>query len=334
MLNSGVIEPSVTAWPSPVVMVRKGVNKYRFCIDFHKLNAVSKADAYSLPYIDAILRKLRSARYISTLDLSAAYHQILLTSESKELTAFTVPGLGLYQFARMPYGLSQAGATFQRLIDKVIGPELEPFAFPHLDDIILVTESYEEHLKWLEPVLQRITETGLTINREKSVFGNTEVKYLGVLVNRDGFRPDPDKIEPVISFPVPQNLKQLRRFMGMASWYRKFLKDFATIAEPLTALTKKDRQYVWGDAQQEAFEKRKALIASARVLARPVFDAQFVVQTEASDTGIDAVLLHVIDGQERVLEFASRKLSQAERNYSVTEREGLAVIWAIQKFRP
>ena len=177
----------------------------------------------------------------------------------------------------MPYGLSQAGATFDRLIDKVIGPELEPFAFSYLDDIIIVTEAYEGHLKCLEHVLQRIKEAGLTINREKNVFGKTEVNYLGMLVNRDGFRPDPDKIEPVINFPVPKNLKQLRRFMGMASWHRKFLKDFATIAEPLTALTKKDRQYEWGDVQEEAFEKIKALIASAPVLARPVFDAQFVV---------------------------------------------------------
>ena len=261
MLESGVIEQSTSAWSSPVVMVRKGADKYRFCIDFRKLNAVSRADAYALPYMDAILRKLRSAKFISTLDLSAAYHQIRLTRESRELTAFTVPGMGLFEFKRMPYGLSYAGAMFQRLIDKVIGPELEPFAFSYLDDIIIATETYEEHIKWLEHVLRRIKEAGLTINREKSVFGKTEVKYLGVLVNRDGFRPDHDKIEPVVNYPVPKNLKQLRRFMGMASWYRKFLADFATIAEPLTSLTKKDRRYEWGAAQQEAFEKVKALIA-------------------------------------------------------------------------
>ena len=166
MLESGVIESSVSAWSSPVVMVRKGVDKYRFCIDFRKLNAASKADAYPLPYMDSILRKLRNTRYISTLDLSAAYHQILLTSESKELTAFIVPGLGLYQFTRMPYGLSQVAATFQRLIDKVIGPELEPYAFSYLDDIIIATESYEEHLKWLEYVLKRVKEAGLTPFRQ------------------------------------------------------------------------------------------------------------------------------------------------------------------------
>ena len=180
---------------------------------------------------------------------------------------------------RMPYGLSHAGATFQRLVHKVIGPELEPYAFSYLDDIIIATETYEEHLKWLEHVLKRIKEARLTVNREKSVFGKTKVKYLGVLVNRDGFRPD-SEIQPM-------------------------LKDFATITEPLTALTKKDRRYEWGDTQQEAFEKTKALVSSVPVLARPSFETQFVVQTDASDTGIGAVLLQIIDGQERVLEFAS-----------------------------
>ena len=178
MLETGVIEPSTSAWSSPVVMIRKSNDKYRLCIDFRKLNAVSRADAYPLPYMDAILRKLKSAKYIFTLDLSSAYHQIPLTPESRELTAFTVPGLGLFQFTRIPYGLSQAGVTFQRLVDKVIGPELEPYAFSYLDDIIIATETYEEHLRWLEHVLKRIKEAGLTINREKSVFGKTEVSLI------------------------------------------------------------------------------------------------------------------------------------------------------------
>ena len=159
-------------------MIRMSNDKYRFCIDFRKLNAVSKADAYPLPYMDAILRKLKSAKYISTLDLSSAYHQIPLIPVSKELTAFTVPGLCLYQFTQMPYGLSQTGATFQRLVDKVIGPEFEPYAFSYLDDIIIATEAYKEYLKWLEHVLKRIKEAGLTVNREKSVLVKTEIKYL------------------------------------------------------------------------------------------------------------------------------------------------------------
>ena len=163
MFEAGIIEPSTTACSSPVVMVRKALDKYRFCIDFRKVNAVSKADAYPLPYMDAILRKLQGAKYITILDSSSAYHQILLKEESRPLTAFTVPGLGLFQFTRMPYGLSQAGATFQRLIDQVIGPEMEPYAFSYLDDIIIVTETFEEHVKWLGHVLNRIKEANLTI---------------------------------------------------------------------------------------------------------------------------------------------------------------------------
>ena len=333
MLEAGVIEPSSSGWSSPVVMVRKSNGMYRFCIDFRKVNEVSKPDAYPLPNMDQILRKLQSARYISTLDLSSAYHQIPLEAESKPITAFTVPGMGLFQFKRMPFGLSNAGASFQRLIDRVIGPELEPNVFSYLDDIIIVTDTFPEHLEWIRKVLKRVKEAGLTINRDKSVFGHTEVRYLGVLVNREGFRPDPEKIEPVMRYPEPRNLKQLRRFLGMASWYRKFLRNYATIAEPLTSLTRKDRKYEWQEKQQEAFDQIKSMIATAPVLHRPVFDVQFIVQTDASDTGIGAVLLQEIDGQEGVLEFASRALSQAERNYSVTERECLAVVWAVEKFR-
>lgn len=233
----------------------------------------------------------------------------------------------------MPFGLSNAGATFQRFIDGVIGHDLEPYAFAYLDDIIIASETFEDHLKHIEQVLKRLKEAGLSINREKSVFCRSEVKYLGVLVNRDGVKPDPEKIEPIKTYLAPKNLKQLRGFMGMASWYRKFMKDFAKIAEPLTYLTKKEVKYHWGEEQQEAFEKLKCLIMTAPVLHRPHPEGQFIIHTDASDTGLGAVLLQEIDEEEKVLEFASRSLSQAERNYSVTERECLAVVWAIKKFR-
>ena len=203
------------------------------------------------------------------------------------MTAFTVPGKGLFQFMRMSYGFSYAEATFQRLIDKVIGFDLEPFAYSYFDDIIIVTETFEEHKRDLKRVLDWIKDAGLTIKCEKS---RDEVQCLGVVVNRDGFKPDPEKIKPIVEYLVPKNLRQLRRFLGMASWYRKFLSNFATIAEPLTELTKKDRKYEWSTAQEEAFQKLKALIASAPILHRPVSNAQFVVQTDVSDTGIGAVL--------------------------------------------
>ena len=189
MLVAGIIEPSTSGWSSPVAMVRKSNGKFRFCVDLRKVNAASKPDAYPLPFMKSISRQLQKAQYISTLDLSSAYHQIPLHPESKEMTAFTVAGKELLQFTRMPYGLLYAEASFQRLIDKAIGPDHEPFAY--LGDIIIVTETLEEHKEFLKRVLDSIKDGGLTINREKSVFCRNEVQY-EVVVNRDCFKPDPE----------------------------------------------------------------------------------------------------------------------------------------------
>ena len=200
MLEAGIIVKSASEWSSPVVMQRKANHTYRFCIDYRKLNAVTKASAYPLPHMDAIFRKLQDAHYISTIDLSSAYQQIPLRKETQVITAFTVPGMGHFEFTRMPYGLVGGPATFRELSDRTIGPEMEPNAFSYLDDIIIGTETFKEHLKWLSHVLQRIKDAGLT-------FCRSEVKFLGVLVNRDGSKPDPDKIAPILEYPAPKNLK-------------------------------------------------------------------------------------------------------------------------------
>ena len=219
MLEQGIIEPAkCSGWASPVVMHRKSNGNYRFCIDFRRLNRVTKPDAYPSTFMQDILRKLRQARYISTIDLGSAYHQVPLTKSSRPLTAFTVPGLGLFQFRRMPFGLSNACATFQRLIDKILASALQPSAFAYLDDIVIASRSWEEHKSHLRLVLERLREAGLTINRKKCNFCKPEVRYLGVLVNKNGFRPDPAKIAPIMEYPAPKNLKQLRRYLGMASW--------------------------------------------------------------------------------------------------------------------
>jgi len=246
MLEADVIEPSKSEWSTPIVMIKKPNGTYRFCLDFRKLNNVSKKDAYPLPYMNAILDKLRAARYISTIDLSQAYFQIPLENNSRELTAFTVPGKGLFHFKRMPYGLTGAPATFQRLLDRLIGPEMEPHAFAYLDDIVIVTRSFDEHLVWLKRVLDKIKAAGLTINPEKSKFCRSQVKYLGFLVQQEGLRVDPDKTAPIIEYPPPKNIKQLRRFIGMASWYRRFIPQCATKLEPLTRLLRKSYSWEWG----------------------------------------------------------------------------------------
>ncbi|XP_011859141.1 PREDICTED: uncharacterized protein LOC105556658 [Vollenhovia emeryi] len=312
MLKTGVIEPSYSDWSNPIVMVKKANGKYRFCLDFRRVNAVSKKDAYPLPNMTGILDKMRAAKYISTLDLSQAYFQIPLAKDSREKTAFSVPGMGHYQFTRMPYGLTGAPGTFQHLLDKLIGPEMEPYAFAYLDDIVVATPTFEEHLSWLK-VLDRITAAGLAINPEKCEFCRPQVKYLGFLVQRDGLTVDPEKTQPILEYPRPTNIKQLRRFLGMASWYRKFIPQFVSVTEPLTRLLKKSRRWEWEHDQDSAFEKIRSLLMSPPILARPDFTLPFVLQTDASSVGIGAVLAQTTDDVEHVIAYASRALTETER---------------------
>ncbi|KMQ92133.1 reverse ribonuclease integrase [Lasius niger] len=234
----------------------------------------------------------------------------------------------------MPYGFTGAPATFQRLLDHLIGPEIDPQAFAYLDDIVVVTSTFEEHLQWLKRVLDRIREAELTINPEKSKFCRSQVRYLGFLVQQDGLSVDPEKTMSIVEYPPPRNIKQLRRFIGMASWYRRFIPQCATQLEPLTRLLRKNNSWEWGDSQKAAFESIKECITSPPILACPKFELPFVLQTDASSVGIGAVLTQETEGVEQVIAFASRALSETERKYAATEQKCLAVVWAIKKFRP
>lgn len=333
LLAEGVIEPSTSEWSNPVVMIQKSLGNYRMCLDFRSLNAVSKKDAYPLPNMTGILDSLRESHYITTLDLRSAYYQVELEEESRQYTAFVVPGRGLFQFKGMPFGLSDAPPRFQRLADKIITPDMSPYVFAYLDDIVIATRTFVDHLYWLEKVLKRLADANLKINAEKSIFCREEVKYLGFRINANGLNIDPDKVEPMLNFPRPANRRKLHSFCGMASWYRRFIPDFATIAEPLTRLTSHKVPFKWGKDQEDAFRKIKNLLASAPVLVCPDFSQPFFVHTDASNCGLGAVLTQVIEGEERVVAYASRTLIAAERNYPVTERECLAVVWAIEHFR-
>ncbi|MCI0562406.1 MAG: reverse transcriptase domain-containing protein [Nitrososphaera sp.] len=281
-----------------------------------------------------ILDKLRLARYISTIDLSQAYFQIPLTKESREITAFIVPTKGLFHFTRMPYGLTKAPATFQRLLDRLIGPAMDPYAFAYLDDIIIATRTFEEHLHRLRRVLRTIYQAGLTINPEKCKFCCSEVKYLGFVVNQDGLQVNPDKVTPVVNYPVPKTVKQVRRFLGMASWYRRFIPNFASATEPLNRLLRKNQPWIWEEEQADAFNEIRRRPSTAPTLACPDFSLKFVLQTDASIVGLGAILTQSPGDVEHVIAYASRTLTDAECKYSVTKLECLAVIWSIQKFGP
>lgn len=302
-------------------------------IDFRKVNSVSEMDAYPLPQITATLDKLRGARYLTTLDLKTGYWQVPLTDDSRPITAFTVPGRGLRQFRVMPFGLHAAPATFQRLLDRVLGLELEPYVLVYLDDIIIATATFDEHLRILAEVFLRLRDARLRPNVKKCQFCRDSLKYLGHVIDHRGIRTDANKISAIQNWSAPTTLRQVRRFLGVASWYRRFVANFSTIAAPLTRLTKKQIRWTWGEEEERAFRTLKQTLVSAPVLACPDFSRRFILQTDASKQGLGAVLTQEFEDGERVIAYASRTLNQAERNYSATELECLAVVWGIRRMR-
>ena len=241
MSAEGIIERSASDYCSAPVILRKRDGGHRTCIDYRPLNKVTKKDP--LPNMDSILDKLRGARYLSKIDLKAAYQPIPMARESKKYTA--VPGLGLWQFTRMPFGLTNAPMTFQRLIDSLLGPKLEPRVFGYLDDIIVATETFEEHLKWVEIVLNKLVDARLKVNREKCEFCCSSVTYLGFLLDQDGLRPDPDRVTALLNYPTPTNLRQLRGFLGIVNWYERFIKHYADLKVPLLKLLRKKQRCLW-----------------------------------------------------------------------------------------
>lgn len=256
-----------------------------------------------------------------------------MEEDSRKYTAFSVAGRGLYQWRVMPFGLHSAPATFQRALDSVIGPQMEPHAFAYLDDIIVIGRSLEEHLSNLREVFRRLREARLRINPDKCEFFKKETKYLGHVVSGNGIHTDPDKVAAIQEMAAPKTLKELRRFLGVVSWYRRFVPEFATLAQPLTSLLKKGKHWKWTEDQQTVFEVLKARLTQAPILACPDFTRQFILQTDASDYGLGAVLTQLFDDGERVIAYASRTLNDAEKNYSATEKECLAILWGIRKMR-
>lgn len=333
MLEMGVVEKSTSGWSSPVLLVPKPDKSWRFCVDYRKLNKVTERDAWPLPYISDILRKLGGSRFLSSLDIQSAYWQVELEPSSRQYTAFTVPSRGLFQFTRMPFGLHNAPATFQRLVDNLFGPELEPFILKYLDDIIIATPTLEKHFEVLELVFKRLKEANLTLNREKCHFCRPELKFLGYVVNRSGIAVDPSKVEAIVNLAPPRTVKEVRRVIGMITWYRRYVKDFSDVIAPLTGLLRKGKKFIWDHSCEISFQKIKDALVSAPVLACPNFNYPFYVQTDASAHALGAILTQKYDDQEYVICYLSRTLNRAERNYSSTERECLAVLWAVEKLR-
>lgn len=334
MLDDGVIEPCKSPWSSPICLVKKKDDSYRFCVDYRQLNAVTRKDAYPLPLISSILDRLRDAKYLSSLDIKSAYWQVPIAESSRDYTAFTVPN-GLYRFRVMPFGLTNAPATWQRLIDSVLcGVDLKSSSvMVYLDDVIIISQDFDSHLETLDKVFNLLHAAGLLVSFDKCQFCRPELKYLGYVVDEIGLRPDPEKIQAILNIPPPRNVKDIRRFIGTASYYRRFVPQFSTIIAPLSNLTKKNVKWCWSPECDTSFRTLKETLVTAPILTCPDFSRTFYVQTDASAYGIGCVLTQFFEDGEKVICYLSRTLTSQERKYSSVERELIAVIWSLEKLR-
>ena len=335
---SGIIEPSQSPFASPVVIVRKKDGAIRLCVDYRKLNSRTVRDAFPLPRIEDSLDALGQARYFSCLDLTSGYLQVQMAKEDRVKTAFTTP-MGLYEYTRMPFGLMNAPATFQRLMNIALGDLSFSQVLIYLDDIIVFSSTFEEHLQRLERVFTRLRQHGLKLKPSKCHFGQSEVHYLGHIISEKGIATDPEKVQAVKMWPVPRSKREVRGFLGLTGYYRRFVRDYAKIANPLFGLIGgkrgvKDPPFVWTKDCQTAFDVLTKKLTSAPILAYADFKTPFVVQTDASGEGFGAVLVQKQGGQEKVVAYASRALTQAERKYPAHKLEFRALHWAVTtKFR-
>ena len=313
MLEHGIIEPSTSEWSSPIVLVKKKDGTLRFCVDYRRLNNISQADAYPMPRIDELIDRAGQARFITTIDLTKGYWQVPLTERAKIKSAFVTP-FGLYQFRVMPFGLQGAPATFPRLVDRVI-QGLDDFTAAYLDDIIVYSKTWTEHLQHIQQVMERLQKAGLKVKRKKCQFGMSRCVYLGQVIGSGVVEPEASKVEAIQSFSVPETRKEVRAFLGLTGYYRKFIPDFASIAAPLSDLTRKSspNRFKWTPECNAAFTTLKQKMCSSPVLKTPDFAKPFTLQTDASARGVGAVLSQMSDtGEEHPVGYFSRKLLPRE----------------------
>ena len=334
LIERRLIEPSHSTWSSPVVLVPKPNGKWRLCVDYRKVNEATEKDSYALPYIDEIFDSLQGAKIFTTMDLYSGYHQILMNDESVEITTFTTK-FGNYQFKVMPFGLTNAPATFQREMNQILFPLIGVCVYNFIDDILIYSKSVEEHLIHIQQVLEIFRKHKLKINIEKCQFFRTEVEVLGHKLSTKGLSPMESKIEAIKKWNPPTNIHELRSFLGTVGYYQKFIFNYSKITAPLCKLLRKNTKYVWNDEQQICFEKLKECLINAPILKFPDFSKPFIIRTDASYDGLGGVLLQKdeITGKEHPAHYISRTLSKSEKNYGITDLEGLALYFALEKLK-
>ena len=343
MLSMGIFRPSTSPWASPVVIVPKPDGTIRFCIDYGKLNNVTKMDAYPIPRTEEMLEKIARAKFISKIDLTKEYWQIPLDKLTIPKSAFISPR-GLFEFVVMPFGMTTAPATFQRMMCDSVLKGLERFADAYMDDIEIDTvdaledteNGFVQHLTHLREVFDRLRNFRLRARPSKCNIDESVVAFVGHRVGRNSIKPRDALVETIDKFPRPETKKQVRSFLGLTGYCRKFIENFAEIAVPLTNLTKKGdpTRVSWTNACEHDFSKLKSFLKSPPVLRPPHCDNLFILQVDASDFGVGAILSQLDEeGLEHPVVFASRKLQPREMKLSTTEKECLAIVWAVETFR-
>lgn len=331
MLKLKIIEPSNSPYVTPIVVVKKPDSSNRICLNFRRLNQITVFDSEPMTDPDQIFANIRGSKYFSKLDLSKGYWQVPLEEESKQYTAFPTDK-GLFQFTVLAFGLVNAPATFNKLMCSV----LQGMAGVHhfLEDILIASETWIEHLQILREVLNRLKNTGLTARPSKCHIGMFSLDYLGHTTSGETILPMADKVKKIENAPIPTTKKELRSFLGLSGYYRKFIPHYATIAAPLTDLIKKNQpnRLEWSEQHHSAFQRLKKLISTEPVLVLPNLQQEFVLRTDASNSGLGAILLQEYEGRMWPVAYAKRKLLQREKNYSVIEKECLALVWGVQKF--
>lgn len=340
MLECKVIRESSSPWSSNTVLVRKSDGRLRFCIDYRRINNRTVRDAHALPRIEDTIDALQGSSWFTSLDLQAGYWQLDVEECDKPKTAFTCGNLGFYEFNRLPFGLTNSPATFQRLMQKVLGDLHLQSCLIYLDDVIIFSQTVEEHFTRLREVLVRLKDAGLKLKPSKCQFLQRKLKYLGHIVSEEGVECNPEGIQTLRGWKVPTCVKELQQFLGLAGYFRRYVEGFAKIARPLHNLTgsskdKKGRRHPvpweWGAEHQQAFDSLLQALTSPPVLAYPDYSLPFVLRIDASYEGLGAVLCQEQNGVMRVISYASRGLRKAEQNYCSNKLEFLGLYWAVTK---
>jgi hypothetical protein len=329
MLNKGIIQPSSSPFSSPVLLVKKKDGTWRFCVDYRHLNAITVKNKYPLPIIDELLDELSGARWFTKLDLRVGCHQIRMQAMDEHKTAFKTHH-GHFEFRVMPFGLTSAPATFQGCMNSILSPLLRKFVLVFVNDILIYNRTLSDHVQHLQSVFQILTEHHLKVKRSKCSFAQQRLAYLGHVISPNGVSTDEDKILVVKNWPTPTNVKELRGFLGLTGYYRKFVRYYGVLSKPLTNLLRKGQSYIWTATTEQAFQSLKQALMTTPVLAMPDFTEPFVVETDASDKGIGAILMQ----KQHPIAFLSRALGPRHQGLSTYEKESLAIILAIDHWHP